>query len=414
MRLGFSRRGQPLIVLVLLLGGWVSARAMMWDPAGVPAAKPFTFAQAPAAASPAEPRDRTSEAAVAAGQLADPADFEAVPLISHPGMLRAELAVPAAPDVEPAPPAYSYQPEPQSFAFTGPDPATLARASQHSPQMAPPAPRAAMPVPPRIAAGHQLLWMAAVAYIPMPADLLGLPGLASAPQPFYPAGQEPRSPTANRWSADGWLLWRRGSKLAPAGGLLTPSYGASQAGAVLRYRLAPGSAYRPAAYLRTTAALNGSGEREAALGLSLRPIARLPLSLQGEARFTSTPGGHMVRPAAFVVTELPPFTLPLGLRGEAYGQAGYVGGKFATGFADGQLRVDRGVLRLGKADLRLGGGTWGGIQKGASRLDVGPTLSIGQPLGGPAAMRLAADWRFRVAGKAAPGSGPAVTLSAGF
>jgi len=233
------------------------------------------------------------------------------------------------------------------------------------------------------------------------------------PVQFYPAGQEPLQ-AVRRWSADGWVLWRRGSTGAPAGGLLTPSYGASQAGAVLRYRLAPGSGHRPAAYLRATAALNGSNEREAALGLSARPFARLPVVLAAEARFTSTPGSHMVRPAAFAVTELPPFALPLGLRGEAYGQAGYVGGRFATGFADGQLRVDHRLVRLGKGEMRLGGGVWGGIQKGASRVDAGPSLSIGQPLGGPAAMRLAADWRFRIAGKAAPGSGPAVTLSAGF
>ena len=171
---------------------------------------------------------------------------------------------------------------------------------------------------------------------------------------------------------------------------------------------------RPNASLRTTAALNGSNEREVALGLALRPIARLPVSLQGEARYTSTPGAHALRPAVLAVTELPPFGLPMGMRGEIYGQAGYVGGKFATGFADGQLRLDHRLVQLGKADLRLGGGAWGGIQKGASRLDAGPSLTIGQPLGGPASIRLGADWRFRVAGKAAPGSGPAVTLSAGF
>ena len=122
----------------------------------------------------------------------------------------------------------------------------------------------------------------------------------------------------------------------------------------------------------------------------------------------------MIRPAGFIVTELPPLALPLGLRGEAYGQAGYVGGKFATPFADGQLRADRAFLSLARFDVRLGAGLWGGAQKGASRLDAGPSLTIGRPLGRSASMRLAADWRFRVAGKAAPGSGPAVTLSAGF
>ena len=413
MKLGFSRRGQPLIVLVLLLGGWVSARAMMWDPAGHPAVKPLALASAAASgeAPMGQPPLGVAARAVDSGNLAATSDN---PGISRPGDM---ISMPVGADEFPVSPIIDYQLEVQSLASPVPVPVPAFRVSHPLQQVAPPPP-ATRPVPPSVAAGHQLLWMAALARVPMPTELLGLPGQSSAPVPFYPAGSEPRqsgsAPAGSRWSADGWMLWRRGSKLAPAGGLLTPSYGASQAGAVLRYRLAPGSALRPAAYLRATAALNGSNEREAALGLSLRPIARVPLSVQGEARFTSTPGGNVVRPAVFAVTELPPFALPLGLRGEAYGQAGYVGGKFATGFADGQLRVDRRLLGLGKAELRLGGGTWGGIQKGASRLDAGPSLTIGQPLGGPASMRLAADWRFRVAGKAAPGSGPAVTLSAGF
>ena len=411
MKLGFSRRGQPLIVLVLLLGGWVSARAMMWDGAGLPMVKPLTFAAIAPAVGPAMPRSLA--------QLADSpgvADFREEPGMSRPGDLP-DMPVeadqpPALPS--PASPSIAYQFEDRPHALTEPGPLPEFRASPEPRQFAPPPPLPiTAPVPPAIAAGHQLLWMAVLANVPMPTEMLAMPARVSAPVPFYPAGGEPRQ-SVSRWSADGWLLWRRGSRLAPAGGLLTPSYGASQMGAVLRYRLAPDSALRPAAYLRATAALNGSREREAALGLSLRPVSRLPLTLQGEARFTSTPGSTKVRPAVLAVTELPPIALPLGLRGEAYGQAGYVGGKFATAFADGQLRVDRRLISLGKAEMRLGGGSWGGIQKGASRLDVGPSLTIGQPLGGPASMRLAADWRFRVAGKAAPASGPAVTLSAGF
>ncbi len=174
------------------------------------------------------------------------------------------------------------------------------------------------------------------------------------------------------------------------------------------------SAHRPSVFLRTTAALNGSNEREAALGLSARPFGRIPVVLAGEARLTFAPGRSMVRPAVFAVTELPPFALPLGFRGEAYAQGGYVGGKFATAFADGQLRVDHRMVSIGASELRMGGGVWGGAQKGASRLDAGPSLVLGAPLGESAAVRLGADWRFRVAGNAAPASGPAVTLSAGF
>lgn len=411
---GFSRRGQPLVALVMVLGGWVSARAMMWDPAGVPSVKAPVQSVVAALAMPAR-RHQQSMAVVDAGHpvaVLEPALAE----LDGTGTAATAMLADQADRALAKPSGFADQ--------SDPDPAPLpAQATAPTPPIqSPRLVRQIVPLPPAavsyrvpvaIAAGHQLLWMAALSQIPMPAVLLGLPDPAPTPVPFYPAGSQPRG-NSNRWSVDSWVLWRRGSNGAPSGGLLTPSYGASQAGAVLRYRLSPGSSLRPALYLRTTAALGSSGEREAALGLSLRPLARLPLSLQGEARFTSTPSGHALRPAVLAVTELPPFAMPLGLRGEAYGQAGYVGGKFATGFADGQLRLDHRVLKLGRADVRFGGGAWGGIQKGASRIDAGPSLTIGQPLGGPASIRLGADWRFRVAGRAAPGSGPAVTLSAGF
>ena len=102
------------------------------------------------------------------------------------------------------------------------------------------------------------------------------------------------------------------------------------------------------------------------------------------------------------------------LRGEAYVQAGYVGGRFETAFVDGQARIDRRLMRLGDdEEVRAGVGAWGGAQKGAARLDVGPTASVAFRLG-DAPSRIAVDYRLRVAGDAAPASGPAVTFSAGF
>lgn len=407
MMRGYSRRGQPLVALILIVGGWASARAMMWEPD--PMLRAGSLVPHLAVASHNAKRTAPPTSKLGGMSVAPPS--------MHLGLARGTGANFASPS-----PHLPYN-EPITAelpAFSPYTPSVLVPAAPSGIAHSPPQPVLQAPtpvsgrVPVSIAAGHQLLWMAAVAYLPLPAALTGFPQIAQrTPEPFYPAGQEPLVRT-RRWSADGWMLWRRGSTGAPAGGLLTPSYGASQAGVVLRYRLAPNSGHRPAIYLRTTAALNGSNEREAALGLSARPFSRLPISIAGEARLTSTPGGNIVRPSAYAVTELPPFVLPLGLRGEFYGQAGYVGGKFATGFADGQLRADHGLMRLGRGELRLGGGVWGGIQKGASRIDAGPSLTVLQPLGGPAAMRLAADWRFRVAGKAAPGSGPAVTLSAGF
>ncbi len=409
--LGYSRRGQPLIALALIIGGWVSARAVMWEPDAALRVGPIAVLDTSVAPVLVSLANRAPQTRFDAG-------------IARPGLLglsRSDAPVasgetPVAGGAPPSLPLATTEAEPRPAApqSLGPQPQFRGEGLARPLDPLPPPPVFA-PVPAGVAAGHQLLWMASLAHVPMPAALAGLPQFAAAstPTPFFPAGQVPLS-RARRWSADGWVLWRRGSAGAPAGGLLTPSYGASQAGVVLRYRLAPGSGHRPAAYLRATAALNGSNEREAALGLSARPFGEVPVSLAAEARFTSTPGSTMVRPAAFAVTELPPFALPLGLRGEAYGQAGFVGGRFATAFADGQLRVDRRLTGLGKGDVRLGGGIWGGIQKGASRIDAGPSLTLGQPLGGPASLRLAADWRFRVAGKASPGSGPAVTLSAGF
>ena len=117
------------------------------------------------------------------------------------------------------------------------------------------------------------------------------------------------------------------------------------------------------------------------------------------------------------VTEFPPVSLPLGTRGEAYVQGGYVGGRSATAFVDGQARVERPVVRSGEAEVTAGVGAWGGAQKGAARLDIGPTAAVSFRLGPRsfgARGRVAADYRIRVAGDAEPASGPALTLSAGF
>lgn len=263
----------------------------------------------------------------------------------------------------------------------------------------------------RVAAGHQMLWMAALSRLPLP------PGLVAArprdPAPFYPAGREPVA-VGKAWSLDGWVMLRRGGVAALASGSAPSSYGASQTGAVLRYRLSASNAHRPEAFVRATSALNGMHDRELAAGLSARPFPALPVRAALELRASDQVGGTRVRPAAMVVTELQPFNLPLGARAEFYGQAGYVGGRHASAFADGQLRADVPVVDLGRAQVRAGAGSWAGAQKGASRLDIGPGASVGVPMGKSGGARLNLDWRQRVWGRSEPGSGPVLTLSAGF
>ena len=379
-----ARRGQPVVALGLLLVAWGGARSLVW--ASTHSAEPAVQERADQVAG------RGAPPVAALSTNASPTRAESAPprLIAAPPT----RFVPVTPPVWPS--------EPNSV-----------------PQLAPPGPTVPAvaasqptgPVSPRIAGGHQLLWMAALAQLPMPDMPQSAKSGALSPLPVQ------RQP---RWSADGWLLLRRGGNAfnlpgagLPGAGLPSGTYGASQAGAVIRYRLAPSSPHRPAIYLRGTTALQSPRGEEVALGLSLRPVPKLPVAALIEGRGTRTLSGTIVRPAAALVSELPPVDLPLGLRGEAYVQGGYVGGRDATAFVDGQARLEHKLFGAGRWQLRAGGGAWGGAQKGARRLDVGPTATLDLPLG-TANGRLSADWRFRVDGNAAPSSGPALTLSAGF
>jgi hypothetical protein len=381
------RRGQPLVVFVVMLGGWTLARYAAWtllgsdpfmhDPvaAGTPVPAVRQVHQAPQAAAQA-PVVRFVEAAPLRGPTPQFAPMPSVTPMPH--------AVAPDPGLAPQPPVTTLSPAPPVAAED------------------------------KVVAlgGHQLLWLAAVSRIPLPPEVAkamsAVPASAISPAPPAPAKSK-----SSRWSGDSWVLLRDNS--GPAGlAAIGGSYGASQAGAVLRFRLDTSSARKPSAYLRLTGALNGTREQEVALGLSARPIRRLPLVAMAEVRASRFTGGTRLRPAAAVVTELPPMNLPLKLRAEAYGQAGWVGGNGATGFVDGQLRIDRKLASVAGTELRAGGGIWGGAQKGASRLDVGPSANLSLRLGDTASARVSADWRFRVAGSAAPSSGPALTLSAGF
>ncbi|WP_225207672.1 hypothetical protein [Novosphingobium huizhouense] len=215
-----------------------------------------------------------------------------------------------------------------------------------------------------------------------------------------------------RWSADAWLLVRNGGPSGTLAGLV-PSYGASQYGLVVRRTFGAGPRAPAFAYVRIAGA-TGHDEAQLAAGLGLRPLPRIPLALLGEARLQRDGQGMALRPALAAVSEVPPARLPFGIEGNVYAQAGWVGGAGATPFFDAQATVERRIpLPLAGVELRLGGGAWAGGQKGATRLDVGPRAALRTAIAGRP-VQVAADWRVRVAGDAAPGSGPALTLSTGF
>lgn len=279
------------------------------------------------------------------------------------------------------------------------------------PPARPIAPYRADAVPGR-AAGHNLLWMAAMGAIPLLPQVSerferAPPGPATSP--FQVAADRGGA----RWSGDAWLAWREGPRGLGRGGPATPAYGASQAGAVLRYHLRPSSPNGPYGYLRAVKALGEPEEGDAALGLAMRPLASLPVTAHGELRLTRRGEESLLRPAAFLTTGVEATPIGAGIAARGYLQAGYVGGREATAFADGSLVAERALWREGDAVLTAGAGAWGGAQRGAARLDIGPSASLRLRLGGGGA-RLSADYRLRVAGNAEPAAGAALTLSAGF
>ncbi|WP_310533216.1 hypothetical protein [Novosphingobium sp.] len=390
-RVPTRRRGQPIIALGIMLCLWTGGRVIA---VSLPIAAPETRAP-----------EWLATPAIGEGSAAVLAPRAAATVEAAKGNHASALPTASAPFAQPLPmPAASpllTAPEPGGQTRPLATPATAPTVAPALPEPSPIPP--AMRPNPTLSGGHQLLFLAALSQVPLPEGLLA----ARAAPP------KAATPQASRWSGDGWLLLRRGGGV-PALAAIGGSYGASQAGMVLRYRIDLTSPNRPSLYLRASAALNGSREQEAALGLAARPISRLPVLAMAEARATRTPTGTRLRPAAALVTELPVASLPLGFRAEAYGQVGWVGGTGATTFVDGQLRLEKPLARFAGGDLSAGGGLWGGAQKDASRLDAGPSARLTLHPTRQSTVRVAADWRFRIAGKAAPQSGPAITLSAGF
>ncbi len=360
-----QRPGQPLLVLLAVLLGWAGMRAAVWQ-------DPFPDMLA----------------------VQGPAKSQSASLLVHQSALEKR----AAPSIA-IPPQWAFE---DNGLIAPPRQVTID------------APVIAFD-PAGTLASQQVLWLAAMAQIPVPHDVAIMLHEQATPAAQSESGANfsPQGTGLKRWSMDGWLFLRPGSVTGTAAGPSLATYGASQAGGVFRYQLDPSSRYRPSAYVRATKALAGQREAEVAAGLSVRPFARVPLAAYAELRATDGAASRELRPAALVVSELPSARLPMGFRAEAYGAAGYVGGAFSTAFVDGQARVDRKIASFDLGALSAGAGAWGGAQKGAARLDVGPTVSVNIMLGQTPA-RVAMDYRLRVAGDSQPNSGVAVTLSTGF
>jgi hypothetical protein len=240
------------------------------------------------------------------------------------------------------------------------------------------------------------------------ADFAEAIAIADSADPLRENWQRERDRLNRRWSGDAFALFRDAGSSAPAA---SPVLGGGQSGASLAYALDP-LARRPLALFGRLYAAHDSRSRidgstaQAAIGL--RWQAAPGLSVAAERLIAlggATTGDWNLRLAGGGERRRGRLVLA------GYGEAGVRGNGDA--YAGGQTSAMTDIASTGRLVFSAGPGVWGSIQAAettVSRLDIGIGLAARLPVG----VAIAADWRWRIAGNADPGSGPAVTLSAAF
>ena len=234
-----------------------------------------------------------------------------------------------------------------------------------------------------------------------------LASTAAGPRPVQPApsaipgpGAPPPAKKFDRLELTAWALLRGspGPGNLATGGTL----GGSQVGARLTYKFTPSLA----ATLRSSSSVGGVRYAEVAAGLRYKPMAWLPVAVTFERRQALNEWGGRSAFALFAEGGL--YQTPVfGLANlDLYAQGGVVGFESRDLFFDGAATFSRQVWKNWSAGL----GVWGGAQPGLYRVDAGPRVSMNVGRG----IRLHADYRQRLAGEAAPSSGPALTIAGDF
>lgn len=234
------------------------------------------------------------------------------------------------------------------------------------------------------------------------ADIARSPWAAGSSTPVpSPSESMPGLPRRlDRIQLSAWALLRNepGPQALAAGGML----GGSQAGARLTYNFN----HWLAASVRTSSPVNQASGGEVAGGVRITPLRSLPVAITLERRQAMSDFGGRSAFAALIEGGLYQRPVGWGFDLDGYAQAGVVGINSRDLFADGGFTLTRPVF----ANFSAGLGLWGGVQPDLYRLDAGPRLTMRLRNG----MRAHLDWRQRLTGNAAPGSGPAVTLAADF
>lgn len=208
----------------------------------------------------------------------------------------------------------------------------------------------------------------------------------------------------SRMSGSAWALLRPDSAGAALG--TGGTLGGSQAGARFFYQT---GARRLALTGRISAPLAMRTGREASLGLALRGRS---VGILLERRIAIDRGARnaMSLTAYGGVSDI---ALLHGFVLDGYAQFGIVGVRSRDRFGDGAVRVLHPMIKSDVMKLSAGGSISGGFQPGISRLDVGPEIVADLPIA-KTPVRMSVGWRQRVAGNAAPGSGPSLSVGFGF
>jgi hypothetical protein len=219
-------------------------------------------------------------------------------------------------------------------------------------------------------------------------------------QPGVPLPAPSKSPS--RFAGSGWLIARRGGATP-----FVPQLGGSQAGVRLTYAIDPARRLSLAGRISTALA---SRQSEAAIGLDWKPTS-LPLHLVAEQRIgvDRARGG----PSLGLIGGFGPVPVTRWLLIDGYAQGGGIVRDGIEGFVDGAVRLSHPIGTLGASRIELGLAAWGAAQRGAARLDAGPTASAILPIAGKS-LRVSLEWRQRLAGRATPASGPALSIGTDF
>jgi hypothetical protein len=248
-------------------------------------------------------------------------------------------------------------------------------------------------------------------YAPIPAlDDWPLSRVAVASMPathsavVVPGERMPAASRLDRLQLTAWALLRpqQGGISGPQSLATGGTLGGSQTGARLNYNFTRAIA----ATLRTTSEVGRRGG-EAAAGMRIQPLGGIPVWFTAERRQRiGKYGGGRNAFALFLEGGVYDRPMPWQFSLDAYLQGGVVGFHHRDRFIDGGFTLTRPVYKQFSGGL----GVWGAAQPGVYRVDAGPRVSMRVRNN----VRVHVDWRQRLAGNAAPGSGPAVTLAGDF